>query len=261
LAVSFTDLTFDEGVIRFTQFVDTRLGEIDFDVLYPTSRKVYDAVKEYFERVFRKKTLNCQISVETAGREILSKTARFVPEHPFDFSVIERVSDYIIEDTILKSDEPISLVDDKLKVIVDLTENIKTFEGLLDTLNRLKKSKHYHHLRHLSSLHEADMFRLRMTGKPVSFIFKVKGPLHYYLVWETYETKEATYVWQLPSQDSQSRLQEMADLIEKIKWLRERNKMRYRKSAPGNFHYIEHDYAVEDGGLLNWKTALDLYLT
>lgn len=261
LPVAFASLTFDEGVIRFTQFVDTRLGEVSFDVIYSTSRKVYDAVKDYFQKVFRKKTLVCQITVEMAGREILSKTAQFVPDNPFDFSVIERVSDCLVEDTILNSDEPISLVDDKLKAVVDLTENHLTFDGLLDTLHRLKKSKHYHHLRHLSSLHEADMFRLQMTGKPVSFIFVAKGPLHYHLVWETYETEEATYVWQLLSGDSQSRRQEMTEIIDKIKWLREKNKMQYRKSAPGNFHYIEHDYAAEDGGLLNWKTALDLYLT
>ena len=33
------------------------------------------------------------------------------------------------------------------------------------------RTKHYFHLRYLSSKHDADKINLRLTGKPLSFIF------------------------------------------------------------------------------------------
>lgn len=261
IAIAFQDLMFDGDVIRFTRFVHTRLGEVTFEIPYPTCRKEYDAIKGYFEKVLRKRTVDCQIAIEVAGRDILSKSARFVPEEPFDFTLIERVGEYIVRETVLHSNEDVSIVEEKLKLIAELDKKYRNFEGLLDTLSKLKKSKHYHHLRHLSSLQEAGIFRLRMTGKPVSFIFVVKSTLHYHLIWETYETKEATYIWRLTSLEGQPQRQEMNDLVEKIKWLRDKNKRLYLESPPSNFTRIEHDYSQPDGGIEKWKASLALYLT
>ena len=260
IQIAFSDLTFDKGVIRFILFVDTRLGEVSFDIPHPTSLKEYDAIKEYFGKVLRKRTVACQIFIEAAEGKILSKSARFVPDDPFDFTVIELVGDYIVRETILNNDEAVSIVEEKLRLVAGLDDKHRNFEGLLETLSKFKKSKHYYHLRHLSSLHEAGAFRLRMTGKPLSFIFVIRGTRHYYLVWETYETKEATYIWELESHDGQPKRKQMEDLVEKIKWLREGNKSNYLLTPSATFKRIQHDYSQTDGGIQKWKTILATFI-
>jgi hypothetical protein len=99
-----------------------------------------------------------------------------------------------------------------------------------------------------------------MTGPPVSFIFVVKGASHYYVVWETYQTEEATYVWKLTGEDNKSRHDEMTKLLDLIMWLREANKEEYLRSKPTNFKRLEHDYEGERFGLEKWKSELSLFI-
>jgi hypothetical protein len=254
--IPFSALQFEKNLIRFSLEVDLRLRKVDFEVPYPKSRKEFDSVKDYFEKVFGKKTVDCNILLEAVGQEVLSRSARFIPDDPFDFSVIEKVSNYVILATIFNSEDTVFLVEEKLKLVIGLDEINRNLDGLLKAMDKMKKSKHYDHLRHLSSLHDAGTFRLRMTGQPVSFIFVIKGTKNYFLVWETYETEEATYIWRLENSEGQSQRQEMIDLVDKIKWLRERNRRLYRKSAPANFQYIEHDYSQPNGGVEKWKGLL-----
>jgi len=130
----------------------------------------------------------------------------------------------------------------------------------LDQLGKFKKSKHYYQLRHLSSLHDAGTFRLRMTARPVSFIFVLKGAEDYYMVWETYESEEATYIWKLDNREGQPQREELNELIERIKWLRQKNKLDYLRTHPKNFKRIEHDYGQSDGGVEKWKIELAEYI-
>jgi len=261
IPVAFTELVFDTGVIRFTKAVHTQLDPVSFDVTYPASCKEYDAIKSYFEKVLGKKTVDCRVTINAAGREVLSKKADFVQENQFDFALIERVRDYIVQKTILENEEAISIVDEKLELLSPLDETLRTLEGLLDALGKFKPSKHYHHLRYLASLHAAESFRLRMTGSPVSFIFVITGAQHFFLIWETYETKEATYIWQLESRDGRPTRKEMDELVETIKWLRDGHKKAYLESPRPNFHRIHHDYSQPDGGLMKWKGMLGIVIT
>lgn len=259
-AIPFTNLQFENGQIRFSVEVHPRAGKVEFVVDYPTSRKEYDAVKNYFEKAFRKKTVTCQIALETAGREITSKSARFIPDDPFNFSIIEKVNHYIVRELILNGEDPISLVEEKVKLIIILDDENRNLEGLLDAIGKVKPSKHYHHLRYLSSLHDAGIFRLRMTSKPVSFIFVIKGKRHYFLIWETYETEEATYLWELHDHNGLPMENEIKALVDKIKWLREGHKDEYLDSAPETFKRIIHDYSLPDGGISKWTSILTNYI-
>jgi hypothetical protein len=259
--ITIEDLVFGDGTISFTRFIHFRLGDVTFEIPYPGSRKEFDAIKEYFEKVIHSKTIECEITVEAVGPNIQSKSARFCQKNLFDNEMIEKVEDYFIRSKILDSDDDISLVEENLKALISLNEEDRKLDRLLEKLQKFKKSKHYYHLRHLSSLHNANAFRLRMTGKPVSFIFVIKGALDYHLIWETYETEEATYIWKLAGRDAKDRQMEMSDLLEKIKWLRDKNKRTYIQSNPPNFRRIEHDYSQKDGGLEKWKLILSETIT
>lgn len=202
-----------------------------------------------------------KVTLEAIGSAIQSKTARLCHDDLLNGTLIEKIEDFVVDTEILDSNDDIVVVEEKLKNIIHLDEKSSDPNWLLDKLDKFKKSKHYHHLRHLSSLHDTSGFRLRMTGKPISFIFSIRGALDYHLVWETYETEEATYIWKLQGPDSQSRQKAMTELLEKVKWLRARNKMKYIQSKPPNFKRIEHDYSQENNALDKWKTMLSEYIT
>ena len=249
--------TFGDGKMSFTHFVHPRIGDITFEIVESTSRKEFDAIKEYFIKALRSKVIECQIAVEAVDSEIRSAAASFSKPDLFSAEMIEKVEDLVIQGSILTSEEEIVLVEDKLREIPMLDNENQNLEGLLERMGRTKKSKHYYHLRHLSARHEGDVFRLRMTGNPVSFIFVLKGRAYFHLIWETYETEEATYVWRLMSEDSGARRDEIGELLDKIKWLRMKNKHEYIRSKPRNFARIEHDYSQADGGMQKWTRELD----
>lgn len=254
--VAIEDLLFGDGKISFTRFVHFRTGEITFEIIYAGSRKEFDAVKGYFEKVLRRKTVKCQIAVEVIGRVIQSQSALFSDDDPFNKAVIEEVDDYILQANVFNNEEEIAVVEEKIKQLISLEEEERSLEGLLEKLGKIKKSKHYYHLRHLSSLHDPDLFRLRMTGRPASFIFVLRGEQDCHLVWETYETEEATYIWKLTTRDRVLLHQEMSDLLETIKSLRKSNKLAYIRSHPAGLTRLVHDYSQADGGLEKWKEAL-----
>ncbi len=60
--------------------------------------------------------------------------------------------------------------------------------------------------------------------------------------------------------DLKSKPKEIALHLDTIKWLLNKNKIKYIQSKPPNFNRIDHDYS-EDSGLPKWKSALDHYIT
>jgi len=259
--ITIQEMTFADAKVSFTWYVHPTLGTVTFEIPHSESKKEYDAIKGYFEKVLRSKTLKCHLTLEAIGGTIQSKTARLSQEDVINGTMIEKVTDYCIKSEILDCDDPITLVEEKLAAVIDFSEDERNLIWLLNKIDKFKTSKHYYHLSHLSSLHDAASFRLRMTGKPVSFIFAVQGAHDYHLVWETYETEEATYVWKLQGRDTKSRQKEVGELLERIKWLRAQNKVAYIQSKPSNFKRIEHDYGQENGGLEKWKASLSEYIT
>jgi hypothetical protein len=151
----------------------------------------------------------------------------------------------------------VTLLGDKLQEAATLLggKEPKDPNWLLDQLKKLKPSKHYYHLRYLSSRQEVAAFKLRITGRPVSFIFVIKDGQKYFLVWETYETQEATYVWRLVAPEGNGHIKGVKDLLELVKWLRAGNKIQYIRSKAPNFKRIEHDYSGNDWGFEKWRAV------
>lgn len=46
--IAIESLIFENGKVSFTRFINTRVGEITFEIAHPGSRKEFDAIKEYF---------------------------------------------------------------------------------------------------------------------------------------------------------------------------------------------------------------------
>jgi len=257
------DLQFQDGKVSFTRFVYPILGDVLFEVITPACIKEFDAIKDYYEKALRTKAIEFQVKLEASGRDIQLKEASYVKGDLFHANLVEKVQDMVINETFFSDEGDIYVLEDKL---AEATEKLglkepKNLEWLLDQFGKHKKSKHYDHLRYLAARQEAAAFRLRITAEPVSFIFVIKGKQDPYLVWETYETEEATYIWKLTGLAEQGQAAEVKGLLDRIVWLRAGNKIRYIRSKPPNFWRIEHDYQQKDGGFEKWKTGLTGFLS
>jgi hypothetical protein len=252
------EMRFGNGKISFTRFIYPILGSVDFEITNSAIIMEYDAIKEYFEKILGSKFIECQVRLVAVGKDIQLKSAEFCKGDIINGSLVEKVQDFVVAAEFLNEEEGIAVLNDKLARVGKVlgAKEPEDLNWLLDRLEKLKKSKHYHHLRYLASRQEVAAFRLRITGKPISFIFVIKGTRDHYLVWETYETEEATYIWKLASPDERGQAGEVKALLDTIAWLRASNKIRYIRSKASNFWRIEHDYGEKDWGIEKWKTIL-----
>lgn len=85
----------------------------------------------------------------------------------------------------------------------------------------------------------------------MSFVFVMREKENIFLVWETYLTKEATYIWKLSAAD---------DIVKKCGLIQEMHKakrMLYRTKKEDGFSFIVHDYKQPMNGFHKWKEELE----
>ena len=135
----------------------------------------------------------------------------------------------------------------------------KTDQELFEDLLKISNTKHYRHLRFLSSKHLSTVMKLRFVNMPLSFIFLLQGKNYYYIIWETLDTKEATYVWSIDKDitNLKLRLRQIDNILKEIKV---QGKMAYISSKEDSFQRIYHEYSKGDHGFLKWKTELEKLL-
>jgi hypothetical protein len=256
------DIRFEDGKASFDVFINHVLKLRKFEVENPFLKKEYDAIKNYFAKALHTKKFSAIIKIESIGTEIIHQSATCSQIDQIDDSLLERIEDYIIEDEFLSNEDDIIIPEDILETAAKaLGKEDVNADWLLNKLITPERTKHYYHLRFLSSKHAASILHLRLTGKPLSFIFLLQSDDSYFLVWETYKTEEATYVWKLDGADHSELKREVKKLMDRIRWLRKANKLTYINSKPENFKRIEHDYGGEDNGFKKWREQLVEFTT
>lgn len=263
ILLSVNELKFLDGKTTFEYYIKHVSRNVTFEILNPFLKKEFDSVKNYFPKVLNISKFTATIELEYLDGRILSQTCTSPHISQINESLFELIEDLYISDHITNGvrDEIISLNEialDSSEMIC--SEKIKDPEWLLNKLISPGKTKHYYHLRYLSDHHSSNTFNLRLTGKPLSFIFLLSTPTGFSLIWETYSTQEATYVWKLGNLNNSELSIPLQELIDCIKWLRANNKIAYVKTKPENFLRIEHDYSGEDLGFKKWKSQLEGFI-
>ena len=202
----------------------------------------------------------CRLKVSNSDILETSASSEDIPKINQD--TITQIEDNLIRDSILnKETEEIKSLEDAFNDTYQELED-KQVEWLMSKLANSEITKHHRHLLYLSDRHDNSIFKLKVTGKPVSFLFGIRENNNIYIVWETHNTKEATYIWKHNKSDNE--LQEfISDIDEQVKKLRQRTKREYRshnKDNP-NFSVIEHEYNSDDYGFEKWKANLESYLS
>jgi hypothetical protein len=145
--------------------------------------------------------------------------------------------------------------DEKINPDTFYSNDLDFLENLIDISN----TKHYQNLRYLSSKHAFHIMKLRFVLKPFSFLFLVEGADYYHVIWETLDSREATYIWRVDKELKILKLniKQIEGLITQISM---EGKKAYLIHPDANFRRIFHDYSALVKGFVKWKGELDSIL-
>jgi len=225
----------------------------------------FDAVKNYFANVLQTKKIQVTVHIEVADNKVTFSEVKSPEIAKIDKQLIENVKlehlksiikrklDIEINKNLFTMDEYFdTFADDKFKPNTFYNSDKELLENILTISN----SKHYKHLRFLSSKHAHNIMKLRFVHHPFSFIFLIQGDSNYHIVWETLNTEEATYVWHITKDINvlKMTLRKIDDIIKVIK---AQGKIAYISSTEDPFKRIYHDYSDLVEGFLKWKGELE----
>lgn len=266
--VPLKNVRFKLGGVTFDRKFKDHNKPIELNIDNYDIREEFDAVKNYFANVLNTKKIQVTASIEIEDNEIKSVSAKSLEIDKINKQLIDNVKFEFVKAT-------------KKKVAVDVDKSLFTMEEYFDTfgeenfksnafysnekelfedLLKITNTKHYKHLRFLSSKHSHLIMKLRFIHKPFSFIFLIEGDRNYHLIWETLDTEEATYIWHIEKnlQALKKTLRKIEDIINVIKI---QGKTAYINSTEDPFRRIYHDYSEIVDGFAKWKNELESILT
>ncbi len=262
LALPIKEVNIEEGKATFNYYSPETRSSMEFEVIHPFLTRSLDSIKNYFPNALSITKFQFEISYSILEGKLLEQTALSTDILKINDTIFEIVQSRIINDYFINSEDEIFSITEKA---ANLPEGIK-YKGLdaeskvLDYLIDPTKTKHHYHLRYLSDKHLYRFSNLILTGKPLSFVFVLNNGKSCFLIWETYQTEEATYVWRIESEVEDKIRIEVEAILEKIKWLRKHNKEEFLKNKPDNFKRIQHNYNLPAKGFSEWKDQLLLFM-
>ena len=108
----------------------------------------------------------------------------------------------------------------------------------------------------LAEKHESQIMKIRFVLQPFSFVFLLAGKDHHYIVLETLDTEEATYIWKT-GKSKTSVINAVMKIDNQLTFIRENGRQMYLETNPKDFSRILHDYSDDKKGFINWKSQLE----
>lgn len=246
---------FKDGIISFETKLIGTIDPITITINNNSIRSYFDSIKKYIWKFLGKKSIELKVTFLAKNGKIFQKEIEDSILSTISEDIVEQIDEYWIDEVIVNSSSDEILTIDKIVNEINLPGIDENW--VLSNLLKEQKTKHYYHLSYLSEKQEIEYTKLSMTGKPLSFIFLVKGNNSFYLIWETYSTKEATYIWKLKTVDFIPIHLQIKEIQSTIHYLRQHNKLEYKKQKVENFHWLEHNYSNLDNGFEEWKNKFE----
>jgi superfamily II DNA or RNA helicase len=260
MKVPFVKLQFQQALVSFSIFIEELSQDILFEIENPDVRPEFEAIKEYFSKVLKKKLITAQLEIRYNEKEILSASARSEDIDQINHSIIDSVRFEFVKRGVIgfngKTDNTLHTIETLLQNPAGTGKLFESDQQLVDDILAIKNSKHFHQLKYLSSQHLSQLLKLRFILNPFSFLFLLTGESKYHLVWETLNSDEATYIWHFDKTTEALRagLKEVDAVLKEIK---ETGKQDYLKKDHANFSRVMHDYADAKSGFVSWKGMLE----
>lgn len=264
-SVPIKDLQFEFGCVSFMKKIKNQEHPIKFSIINYDIRAEFDAIKNYFANFLKTKRINVIAQLKFTNWQI-SETIAESPEiskinsKTIDSVKFEFVGDFLKKKKRFDIDKSLFTMDECFALMNGNDNNSNAFykndKDLFDDILQISNTKHYKHLRFLSSKHAYNIMKLRFVLKPFSFIFLIEGEKMYHIIWETLDTEEATYIWHI--EKNKEKLKQKLNTIEDIlNIIKVQGKTAYINSQDENYHRIYHDYSEFIDGFVKWKSEIE----
>jgi hypothetical protein len=260
MKVPFPKIQFSNACVVFSIFIEELGQDIIFEIKNPDIRPEFEAIKEYFKKILKKKLIVTEIEIRYNENQVLSSMASSEDINKINSSIIDSVRFEFVKKKILpfkrhNDESSILNTSDVLLNQPSLKEMFKSDKDLIDDILSVKNSKHYHHLKFLATQHLSSVLKIRFVLQPFSFLFLLQGEKKYHIIWETLNSEEATYVWHF--EKTMDALRNGLNEIEGVlKEIRNSGKQDYLNKDHPNFSRIMHDYSDTQKGFVLWKSFL-----
>ncbi|MBV6429806.1 MAG: hypothetical protein KIPDCIKN_04381 [Haliscomenobacter sp.] len=249
-------LEFYYGSVAFSYPIIEMNTELHFQVVNNELRPEFEVLKPYFIKTLKSKTVSVKLFAEFENGKLVSQLA-FSPDiDRINKEVIEGVKFQFLNKGLLKQS---NLKKKNILTSEELQEKDTIFsnaEELLHEILKNKQYKHYQHIQYLAERHENQVMKIRFVLNPFSFVFLLARMQNYYVVLETLDTEEATYIWHSPK-NKVSLIEEVRQIDNQLSIIREKGRQFFLENSPENFTRILHDYSDKKKGFIIWKSAIE----
>jgi superfamily II DNA or RNA helicase len=256
IKVLIEELEFHYGSVAFKHPVVEMNTELLFQIENIEIRPEFDVLKPYFIKTLKSKTISVELFAEFENGKLASQLALSTDIDHINKEVVEGVKFQFLNKGLLKQFNP------KKKNILtsdELQEQDKIYSNAEELLNEILKNKLYKHsqqIQYLADRHESSIMKIRFVLNPFSFVFLLAGEQNYFVVLETLDTEEATYIWHTPKNKA-SLIEEVKQIDNQLNIIREKGRHTFLENSPDNFTRIIHDYSDNKKGFIIWKSAIE----
>lgn len=256
IKVSIEELEFHYGSVAFKHPVIEMNTVLQFEVENIEIRPEFEVLKPYFIKTLKSKNITIEIFAEFENGKLASQLALSTDIDHINKEVVEGVKFQFLNKELLKQFSP------KKKNILtsdELQEQEKIYSSAEELLNEILKNKQYKHSQHIQYLadrHENQIMKIRFVLNPFSFVFLLAGEQSYFVVLETLDTEEATYIWHT-KKNKASLIEEVKQIDNQLSIIREKGRQSFLEKSPENFARVIHDYSDNKKGFIIWKSAIE----
>lgn len=256
IKVPIEELEFHYGSVAFKYSISEMNTTLEFQVENIEMRPEFEVLKPYFIKTLKSKNITVEIFAEFENGKLVSQLALSTDIDHINKEVVEGVKFQFLNKGLLKQFTP-----KKQNIVTsdELQERGKVYSNAEELLNEILKNKQYKHSQHIQYLadrHENQVMKIRFVLNPFSFVFLLSGEQNYFVVLETLDTEEATYIWHTPKNKA-SLIEEVKQIDNQLSIIREKGRQTFLENSPDNFTRIIHDYSNNKKGFILWKSAIE----
>jgi superfamily II DNA or RNA helicase len=256
IKVSIEELEFHYGSVAFKYPLNEINTTLEFQVENIEMRPEFEVLKPYFIKTLKSKNITVEIFAEFENGKLVSQLALSTDIDRINKEVVEGVKFQFLNKGLLNQFTP-----KKQNILTsdELQEQGKIYSNAEDLLNEIlknRKYKHSQHIQYLAERHESQVMKIRFVLNPFSFVFLLSGEQNYFVVLETLDTEEATYIWHTPKSKA-FLIEEVKQIDSQLSIIRENGRQAFLENSPDNFTRILHDYSDNKKGFIVWKSAIE----
>lgn len=249
-------MEFNFGSVGFNYHIDEMNTALQFQIENIEIRPEFEVLKHYLIKSLKSKTISVELFAEFEKGKLVSQIALSKDIDRINKEVVEGVKFQFVNKEILKQ---LGLSKKNILTSDELQNQDLVYDNAEEVLNEILKGKEYKHSRHIQYLanrHEKLVMKIRFVLNPFSFIFLLKGEHNFFIILETLDTEEATYIWQT-KKDKASLIDEINKIEIQLGIIKDKGRQSFLEITPNNFKRIMHDYSDDNKGFVIWKSAVE----